>query len=250
MKKKKGKKYGQAQFVKELWGIMEKQASENPEIALLHEKLSGEFAPPAGQVPIVKKGPILIGLTGGIASGKSLLSSTFKKKKVPVIDADQIAHKVIQKGKPAYREVIAVFGAGILQKNGEIDRKKLGSIIFTDADKRRLLESITHPEISKVIQDKIRKKKKSKMIVIDAALLFESGLSEEMAKNIVVTIDPNIQLKRLMNRDKIKEPEAWQRILSQFGNLDKVQKADFVIDNSGTVKETLRQMDKIFSRLR
>ncbi|MBI1908668.1 MAG: dephospho-CoA kinase [Deltaproteobacteria bacterium] len=230
---------------------MEKQACENPEIADLHKRLSKDLGLPLTPTLSPKgegnkdKKQLLIGLTGGIASGKSTITGYLKRKKIPVIDADLLAHAVIKKGKEAYRKTLAVFGEGILQKNGEIDRKKLGGMIFGDPAKKRILEAITHPEIFKSLQGEIQKKRKSKMVVIDAALLFESGLNREMAKNIVVTINPTVQLKRLMKRDKMGETEAWQRILSQLSSLEKARQADFVIDNSGTLKETYRQVEKI-----
>ncbi|MBI2082927.1 MAG: dephospho-CoA kinase [Deltaproteobacteria bacterium] len=193
----------------------------------------------------------LIGLTGGIASGKSLVVSFLKKKKIPVVDADRIAHEVIKPKKPAYRVIVTVFGDGILNPDKTINRSILGEIVFSHPEKRRILESTTHPEILKKIQEEISgfKRRKAKMVVIDAPLLFESGLNKKMDLNVLVKIDPNIQLKRLMKRDKLSETQAMTRILSQMSTVTKEKLADFVIDNSGTSKQTERQLLKILSVL-
>lgn len=216
---------------------METQARENPLIALLHERLEGKIK--------------LIGLTGGIASGKSLIAGFFRDHKIPVIDADEIAREVVQPKKPAYRQIILSFGEGILKPDGTIDRERLGGIVFTDERKRRLLESITHPEISKEILKRVKdlKKKAAPLVVIDAALLFESGLDQPMHKNILVRIDPEVQLRRLTERDRIPEAQAWPRILAQMPTPEKQKLADFVIDNSGSPEETRSQVAALLARL-
>lgn len=190
---------------------------------------------------------LLIGLTGGIASGKSLVASLFKKKKIPVIDADQIARAVVRPGQKAYQGIVAAFGSGVLKKDRTIDRAKLGELVFSDEKRRRLLETITHPEIRTLILQEISawRKKKFSMIVIDAALLFESGLYRQMDKIILVKAEPNVQLQRLMKRDKVPEAEAWNRILAQMPSPEKERCADFVIDNSGSRAATQRQFLKI-----
>lgn len=216
---------------------MQKQAARNPSLWTLYEQLSPE--------------PLLIGLTGGIAAGKSLVSSFFKKKRLPVIDADRIAHEVIRPGRPAYQKIIEVFGSGLLTHRQQINRKQLGAIVFQDAQKRELLESIAHPEILKEILSQIEKFKKQKprMIVVDAALLFESGLYRKMDKKILVTCHPSVQLKRLMKRDKLSKVEAWTRILSQMPTAEKKQFADYLIDNSSTPSVTRKRTEAIFQKL-
>ncbi len=189
----------------------------------------------------------VIGLTGGIASGKGLIASFFRKRKIPVIDADQLARDVVRPGQKAYREIIAVFGPTLLGRDKTIDRKKLGDLVFADAGRRKLLESITHPEILKGIHLKIRnfEKKRAKLVVVDAALLFESGLYKKMDRNLLVVCSPAVQLKRLMKRDKLTEPAAWARILSQLPTAQKQRLADFVVDNSGSRAATEKQFAKI-----
>lgn len=203
-----------------------KGQEKDPSVALLHERLEGTIR--------------LIGLTGGIASGKSTVASFFRKAGIPLIDADEIARLVVKPKTAVYREIVASFGEGILSLNGEIDREKLGKIVFSDDSKKRLLESITHPEIFREILKQIRghKKRKARAVVVDAPLLFESGLDRFMHKNLLVRVHPTIQMKRLMARDKFSEVEAWQRILSQMPTPEKERLADVVIDNSGSREET------------
>ena len=150
-----------------------------------------------------------------------------------------------------YRTIVKTFGEGIIGPNREINRDRLGEIVFADDTKRAILDSITHPEILKEITKKVRtlRKKKLKLVVIDAALLFESGLHRHMHKTIFVRIEPGTQLERLMKRDDLPEVKAWQRILSQMPASQKESRADFVIDNSGTSEETRRQVFDLLSRL-
>lgn len=216
---------------------MKKQEKSRPEIALLHERLEGSLR--------------LVGLTGGIASGKSTVSLLFKESHIPLIDADEIARQVVQPRKEAYRQIVKSFGEGILNVDGSLDRNRLGEIVFGDDAKKKLLESITHPPILKEIAKKVAvfKKKKARVVVIDAALLFESGLSHYTHKNILVRIHPDVQLKRLMERDHFSASDAWQRILSQMPSAEKEKHCDFVIDNSGTPEETRRQVKEIMRQL-
>jgi dephospho-CoA kinase len=217
---------------------MKKQERENPALALLHERLEGTMR--------------IIGLTGGIASGKSTVAAFFKGHKIPVIDADEIARNVVQPKKPAYQKIVETFGKGVLLPDGKLDREKLGQIVFSDESKRKLLESITHPEIFREIGWKVAalKKKKTVMAIVDAALLFESELHHQMHKNILVRLHPDIQLKRLMVRNKLSEKEAWPRILSQMPTPEKEKFSDFVIDNSGSLEETRDQVRRLIVILR
>lgn len=235
--KSRPREFGAKQFVDRLWKTMKGQEKKHPEIALLHERLEGTIK--------------LVGLTGGIASGKSTVAQFFKEAKVPLIDADEIAREVVRPGKKAYRQIVASFGEGILREDRTIDRENLGRIVFNDESKRTLLESITHPEIFTEIKKKVAqlKKKKVRTVIVDAALLFESGLFRQMHKNILVRIDPEIQLRRLMKRDNLSEIQAWQRVLAQMPTPEKEKLADFVIDNSGSVEETRRQVLGIILKL-
>ncbi|HLR74527.1 MAG TPA: dephospho-CoA kinase [Virgibacillus sp.] len=192
---------------------------------------------------------LIIGLTGGIASGKSTVSSMFNDFNIPVIDADQIARDVVRPGEEAYEKIIAQFGSNIVRPDRTLDRKKLGSIVFADNKRRQQLNNIVHPAIrQKMLQQRdeyVRDGKSS--VVLDIPLLFESKLMHYVDKIIVVYVDENIQLKRLIDRDKLTDQEAKQRINSQLPLKEKVEQADATIDNNGTIKQTAAQLKEILT---
>lgn len=233
--------YTENEFLDDLWKTMKSQEKKNPALKILHQIIDGSVK--------------LIGLTGGIACGKSLVTQFFLEKKIPVIDADLIAREIVLPKKKAYREIVHHFTKAVLissgKNKGHIDRTALGKIIFQNADKRLLLEKITHPEIRKEISKYIGKHKKSghKLIVLDAALLFESALDSLMSQVIVVSVDPETQIKRLMERDKISEKLAMQKIQSQMSVREKAQRATFVIDNSGSPENTRSQFEDVFIQI-
>ena len=192
---------------------------------------------------------LIIGLTGGIASGKSTVSNMFKEMDIQVIDADIEARLAVQKGEQAYKKIIAEFGEDILMDNGEIDRKKLGAIIFHDEDKRQTLNGIVHPEVRKRMMTKIEEAKKNQeeIIVLDIPLLFESKLTYLVDKTILVYVDLETQLKRLMARNQLTVEEAKARINSQMPLVDKIRLADAVIDNNGSIDYTRKQLLQVLS---
>ncbi|MFS0751207.1 dephospho-CoA kinase [Oceanobacillus sp. 1P07AA] len=190
---------------------------------------------------------LVIGLTGGIASGKSTVSSMFQEKNYPVIDADIIAREVVEPGEKAYDQVIEAFGKEIIQDDHKINRPKLGSIIFTDEDKRNQLNAIVHPAVrSRMISkrdDYINKD--VPCIVLDIPLLFESNLINLVDKTLVVYVDENIQLTRLMKRNGYSEKEASDRINAQMPLKEKADLADIVIDNNQSIEKTKLQLDQV-----
>lgn len=236
-RKKKSKAFGEKEFVGSLWKTMRKQERDSPAVGLLHEKMEGKIK--------------LIGLTGGIASGKTTISRFFEEAGIPVIDADEIAREVVRPGQPAYKETIAAFGEGVLLPDKTLDRKKIAELVFADEKKRALLESITHPEILREILKRVQqfKKKKRPAVLIDAALLFESGLFQQMHKILLIRIDPKIQLKRLIQRDKLPEIQAWQRILAQMPGAQKEKLSDWIIDNSGTKEQTQKKVREVIKKI-
>ncbi|WHY84960.1 dephospho-CoA kinase [Neobacillus novalis] len=193
---------------------------------------------------------LVIGLTGGIASGKSTVSKMFKEMDIPVVDADVEARLAVEKGEPAYNKIIAVFGAEILMENGEIDRPKLGSIIFHQAEKRSLLNEIVHPEVRRRMMEQIAAAKQNRedVIVLDIPLLFESKLTYMVDKTILVYVDNETQLQRLIDRNQLSGVDAEARVRSQLPLADKVKLADEVIDNNGTVEETKKQLLDLLHR--
>ncbi|KAL8175623.1 UNVERIFIED_CONTAM: hypothetical protein K2H54_000585 [Gekko kuhli] len=194
----------------------------------------------------------LVGLTGGIASGKSTVVAVLRELGCAIIDADVIARQVVQPGLPAYQRIVRAFGPEILTESGEINREALGSIVFSQPEKRQLLNSITHPEIQKEMLKQISKYfvLGYRYVVLDVPLLFESGtLTRFMRHTVLVYCDPPTQLSRLMRRSGLTRAEAEARIAAQLPLDQKVKMADHVIDNSGSEEATRRQVLKLHSSL-
>ncbi|HHV83756.1 MAG TPA: dephospho-CoA kinase [Tepidanaerobacter syntrophicus] len=196
---------------------------------------------------------IVIGLTGGIASGKSTVTALLKEKGAVIIDADKIAREIMSKGEPAWFEVLNYFGDEILNDDrSDIDRKKLASIVFSDKAKLEALNNITHPKIIEEIKKQVEEYKKAgkKIIVIDAALLIEAGLDKIVDEVWVIAANEDVQLQRLMAREKdITKDEAVKRIKSQMPLAEKLKFADRVIDNNSSIEETKNQVDKIWTKI-
>jgi dephospho-CoA kinase len=190
---------------------------------------------------------LVIGLTGGIASGKSTVSNMLKQMDITVVDADVEARLAVEKGEPAYDKIVAEFGNEILLDNEGIDRQKLGSIIFHNSEKRQLLNGIVHPEVRVRMFNKIDTaiKQGEKVVVLDIPLLFESKLTSMVEKTILVYVDKQVQLQRLMDRNLLSQEEADARVNSQMPLSEKVALANAVIDNNGSIEETKRQLNDI-----
>jgi len=188
-----------------------------------------------------------IGLTGGIASGKSTVANMFRERAIPVVDADVAARKVVEPDQKAYQQIVAYFGEGILLKDKTLDRKKLGERIFNDEADRLKLNGIVHPEVRRYMLEHIAvyEQEHAPVIVLDIPLLFESKLTDWVDMTLVVYVPYTLQLERLMARDHLKKHEAEQRIRTQLSLEKKKQWADHVIDNSRTREETERQLEAI-----
>lgn len=186
----------------------------------------------------------IIGLTGGIASGKTTVSDYLKKRGYVVLDADAYSKKTTAKNGPAIPAIIEAFGADIVSESGELDRKKLGSIIFNDADKRRELNEIVHPLIRKMMNADEEKYIQKGHVFLDIPLLFENGLNERCDYVVTVFVDRDTQIKRLTARNDLTVEEAEARINSQMPLTEKVQKSDFRLDNNGTVEMLYEQIDR------
>jgi dephospho-CoA kinase len=196
---------------------------------------------------------ILVGLTGGIASGKSLVAKLLKDLGAYIIDADEIAHEVIQPGTPAYQEVLNQFGKEILRQDGIIDRTKLGKLVFNDSVKRSILEGIIHPRVfaeEEARRGQIAQRDPEAVVIFDAPLLIETHAHELMDKVIVVYADRKAQLKRLKERDHLDTAEAKRRIAAQLPLSDKKQYADYVIDGMASPQEVSRQTEAIYQELK
>ena len=195
---------------------------------------------------------LILGITGNIASGKSSVARELAHRGAVVVDADQLSREVVEAGSSTLKKMVKVFGAEILQNDGNLDRDRLGQMVFADVQVRAMLDRIVHPEIAKKSIERLQELKKRKdipLIVYEAPLLFEVGAESRVDKVLVVKIDPEEQLKRLMARDGLGETGAQQRMTAQMQQQKKIAQADFVIDNSGTVAETLTQIDIIWSQL-
>lgn len=186
----------------------------------------------------------IIGLTGGIASGKTTVSDYLKKRGYVVLDADAYSKKTTAKNGPAIPAIIEAFGADIVDEAGELDRKKLGSIIFNDADKRRELNEIVHPLIREMMNADEEKYIQKGHVFLDIPLLFENGLNERCDYVVTVFVDRDTQIKRLTARNDLTMEEAEARINSQMPLTEKVQKSDFRLDNNGTVEMLYEQIDR------
>jgi dephospho-CoA kinase len=193
---------------------------------------------------------MLIGLTGGVATGKSLVSDELKRLGAGIVDADVISRGIYVKGAPAYVEIVGEFGQGILNNNGEVDRKALGRIVFADSNKLRTLEKITHPAIRERIREEVIERKKTHVVVVVVApLLFETGLDKEMDKTVVVYANETETLKRLIKREAIDTALAKRIISAQMPIEEKKAKADFVIDNNDGINETIEAVGRLYKIL-
>ncbi|WP_191560642.1 dephospho-CoA kinase [Metabacillus idriensis] len=193
---------------------------------------------------------LTIGLTGGIASGKSTVSNMFKEKNIPVIDADLIAKQAVEVGEPAYLQVTDTFGPSILKEDGSIDREKLGTIVFQNETERKKLNNIVHPAVRKEMlkQKEEAENRNEPAVVLDIPLLFESKLSYLSDVTLVVYVDPHVQLERLMKRNHFTKEEAQWRIQSQLPLQDKKDMADEVIDNNGSLEQTEKQFEMLLNK--
>ncbi|QIL46433.1 dephospho-CoA kinase [Vagococcus coleopterorum] len=188
----------------------------------------------------------VVGLTGGIATGKSTVSRYFSEVGYPVIDADIIAREVVEPGEPGLAQVVAYFGESILLEDGHLNRKRLGEIIFNDSEKRRKLDAILDDEIRGEISTRIEEQVKlgAPLVIVDIPLLYEAHYDEMMDEIIVVGLSEKIQLERLCARNKLTEEEGLARLASQMPISEKIKLADVIIDNSGTIPETYQQIDQ------
>jgi len=194
---------------------------------------------------------MVIGLTGGIASGKSTVSAKLKELGAAIIDVDIVAREVVSKGEIAYNRIVQCFGEGILLPSGQINRKRLGGIVFSDKERLALLNSITHPEIISRVKDRIRELKAEgrKVIVVDAAILIEMGLHKYVDSVWVVTVDKETQIKRLIERDKYDYRESENRVNSQFSNEIRRKYADVIIDNNKSVGEVGKRLEELWNNI-
>ncbi|MGF2383973.1 dephospho-CoA kinase [Lentilactobacillus otakiensis] len=186
----------------------------------------------------------LIGLTGGIATGKSVVSDYLQQQGVPIIDADLVTHQVEAKGTPGLQSLVTVFGAQILNADSSLDRHALGEIVFNDPAALKMLVRTIDPFIRDEIFHQLAANQSARLTVLDAPTLFENGYAHLVDEVVVVFCDPVTQLRRLMKRNKLSIVDANKRIQNQWPLQTKCDLADTIIYNSGTVSTTLTQVDR------
>ncbi|HIW88656.1 MAG TPA: dephospho-CoA kinase [Candidatus Ligilactobacillus excrementipullorum] len=189
----------------------------------------------------------VLGLTGGIASGKSTVSNYLYEQGAVIVDADVVAREVVEPGTAGLKQLEEQFGPEIIAENGSLDRGALGQIIFNDQAKRELVNDILHPLIKEEMLAQVRaaEQKDVTLVILDIPLLFESHCERFCDSVLVVEIDPQIQLERLMSRNNLTQAEAQARVDSQMDPATRHQLADFVVNNDHEPAETYKQVDQI-----
>lgn len=208
----------------------------------------------------------IIGLTGGIGSGKTTVSDYLISKGYHVLDADQIAREIVLPGSEMLIRLTAVFGEEIIAEDGSLNRKKLGNIVFSDAEKKKTLDSMMHTEILELIHERIHQfrekteaaaesaidpefRSRNGVIFIDAPLLFETGLHESVSEIWVVDADDETRIKRIMERDGLKREEILKIISSQMARNEKNRRADIILDNTGDQEALYRQLEELLKNI-
>jgi len=193
----------------------------------------------------------VIGLTGGIASGKSTVAARLRERGVPIIDADQVAREVVEPGEPSLDNLRRTFGDEILNPDGSLDRKALGAIVFADPQKLMALNAITHPAIlARVGQRLVELRREGHpWVVYEAALVIENGLAPGMGSLVVVACDPERQVARVMARDGLDEDQARSRLAAQTDNATREAQAEFMVWNDGDLDALVAATDALFDTL-
>lgn len=194
---------------------------------------------------------LVLGLTGGIAAGKSSVAAIFAELGAVLVSADQLAREVVTPGSPTLRALVAAFGPTILSPAGELDREQLGRIIFADAQARARLNTITHPAIARLAEARLLalREQQVPLVVYEAPLLFEAGAEQRVDRVLAVIASPRVQQERLCARDRLEPAAASARISAQWPQAEKVARADYVIDNSGPLAETRRHVIALHQQL-
>ncbi|BAS27347.1 dephospho-CoA kinase [Limnochorda pilosa] len=196
----------------------------------------------------------VLGVTGGVATGKSLVARFLEELGAAVVDADQLAREVVEPGEPALEEIRQVFGPGVLTPEGRLDRKALARRVFSDEGARRRLEAIIHPRVRRRMEEAVARLREAgaPLIVLEIPLLFEGGepVRRLVDRVLVVTAPEAVQLERLRQRNGLTEAEARARMAAQMPLEEKVRRADYVVDNGGTPEETRRQVQRVWEAMR
>lgn len=194
---------------------------------------------------------MVLGVTGSIAGGKSSVCEMFRRLGARIVSADALAREVVRPGSDVLRRLVERFGAGILTAQGTLDRAALAAVVFADDEARQALNALIHPAIAQLAEQRLGRHAQSDepLIIYEAPLLFEAGAEKRVDAVLVVKIDPQVQLQRLMARDHLDPEAARRRIAAQLPQQEKIARADYVIDNSGSLAQTQAQVEALFKKL-
>jgi dephospho-CoA kinase len=196
---------------------------------------------------------IVVGLTGGIATGKTTVAELLRRKGAAIIDTDELSREVTAPGAPAFDEIVQAFGPNILTDQGTLDRKRLGSLVFADPALRRRLEGITHPRIRQALRGRLAALRgvphPPPVVIAVIPLLFETGAERDVDLTVAVVAPEAEQVRRLMARDRLGRTEAEARVRAQMPVDEKRKRADFVVEAAGSLEETAEQAQKLWGRL-
>lgn len=199
----------------------------------------------------MQRDPTRIGLTGGIAAGKSAVARMFRELGAAVLDADRISREICAPGEPTLARIVEAFGPGVLDAGGRLHRAALGERVFADARARRNLEAITHPAIAAEFDRRVARlgEQGHRIVFYEAALLVEAGRHRDLDRIVVVVADDELRVQRLMARDGLEHDAATRRLAAQLDQRAKADLADYVIDNSGSLEQTRAQVDAVWRAL-
>lgn len=195
--------------------------------------------------------PVKLGITGGVGSGKSVVCDFIKDKGITVVSADELARKAVMPGTSAYDQIVSYFGKEVLSGDGTLNRKKLRGIITTDRKKKEMLEQFVHPAVFVQMDQEIEnsRKRRDPVIAIEVPLLFETGIEAFFDFVLTVSVNTKVRIKRLISRDQITQKEAEALMAIQMPEKEKIEKADFVIDNNGVLDDTRGRVDQFYKKL-
>ncbi len=192
-----------------------------------------------------------VGLTGGIACGKTVVRRRLEERGIPTLDADAVVHRLLQSGTDVTRRIAERFGDAVIAPDGSVDRRALGAIVFSDEEERKKLNAIVHPGVWREIERFFEEREKAfdPVAVVDAALMIETGSFRRYDRVVVVHCLPELQLERLMARDGLSREDALRRVSAQMPIEEKLPFADFLVDTSGSIEETLKKADDLVTQL-
>lgn len=194
---------------------------------------------------------MILGVTGNIASGKSLVAELLRRRGARVLSADQLAREIVAPGSALLAELAELFGAEVIGSDGGLNREILADIVFADEGARQRLNALLHPAIGRLAEERLAQLAASAapLIVYEAPLLYEAGAEGRVDKVLVVTVSPKVQLERLCRRDRLDEEAASQRVAAQMPQADKVARADYLVDNSGSRAELEQRVERLWREL-